>query len=304
MKTLLNAFAVALAGSLNFGTFSALADLEVSGSARIGATADFHAPLSAHGAWIEVGSYGPCWRPASVAVEWSPYSYGHWVWTDCGWYWASDEPWGWACYHYGYWVYDPIHAWIWIPGIEWAPAWVSWRVGGGYIGWAPLAPVHVRVVSPRFVFVDVHRFREPLRPSTLIVNNTTIIQKTTVINNIKHETRRLDGSGSQKVVINEGPGMDVVQKAAGKKVERASIREVARQTPAPAGLTAKAGESREKPSVAPAGTERVGPQPEQPPRPPGPAPKRGSFQGNGGLKGGKGEGKAREQGLPGPGRDK
>jgi uncharacterized protein DUF6600 len=320
MKTLLNAFAVALAGSLNFGTFNALADLEVSGSARISAAADFDAPLSAHGAWIEVGSYGRCWRPAHVVVEWSPYCYGHWVWTDCGWYWASDEPWGWACYHYGYWVYDPVHAWIWIPGIEWGPAWVSWRVGGGYIGWAPLAPAHVRVAAPHFVFVDVHRFREPLRPSTVIVNNTTIIHKTTVVNNIKRETRRLDGSGPQKVVVNEGPGVDVVQRATGKKVEMASIRETARQTPAPAGLRAAAGESgrKERPAIEqpkPATevdknkqppAERVGPQPQQPPGPPAPAPKRPSkfFQEKGGLRDGRGEGKAREQGPHGPGRDK
>lgn len=128
-----------LASGLGFFAFTGRADLEVSGSLRIQATAEFDAPLAPYGTWVEVNSYGRCWRPSRIAVEWRPYCYGQWVWTDCGWYWASDEPWGWACYQYGYWVDAPGYGWIWIPGVEWAPAWVCWRVGGGYIGWAPLA---------------------------------------------------------------------------------------------------------------------------------------------------------------------
>jgi hypothetical protein len=30
--------------------------------------------------------------------------------------------------------------WVWVPGTRWAPAWVSWRSGDGYYGWAPLPP--------------------------------------------------------------------------------------------------------------------------------------------------------------------
>ena len=30
------------------------------------------------------------------------------------------------------------HGWYWIPGRTWGPAWVSWAVGGGYVGWCPL----------------------------------------------------------------------------------------------------------------------------------------------------------------------
>ncbi len=57
-----------------------------------------------------------------------------------GWTWVSDEPWGWATYHYGRWVNIVGTGWVWIPGHTWAPAWVSWRYGGGYCGWAPLPP--------------------------------------------------------------------------------------------------------------------------------------------------------------------
>ena len=55
----------------------------------ISATADFQVPLAAHGAWIEVGTYGHCWRPAHVVGGWRPYCDGRWIWTDCGWYWES-----------------------------------------------------------------------------------------------------------------------------------------------------------------------------------------------------------------------
>src|SRR5437016_408876 len=107
MKTLLKTFLVGLLSNLSLGLFSAVASLEVSASVQIHATTEFYEPLATHGGWVEVGSYGRCWHPAHVAVEWRPYCYGSWVWTDCGWYWESDEPWGWACYHYGSWVYDP-----------------------------------------------------------------------------------------------------------------------------------------------------------------------------------------------------
>src|SRR5579871_5612318 len=133
-KTLKLGAAVAvltLAGGL--APLTARADLEVSAGIQIHSAADFVAPLTPEGTWVTVGSYGHCWHPR-VAADWRPYCEGQWVWTDCGWFWQSDEPWGWACYHYGSWVDDPAEGWVWIPGTEWAPAWVEWRSGGGYIG--------------------------------------------------------------------------------------------------------------------------------------------------------------------------
>ncbi len=251
-------------GCLTIGAFNASADLEVSASVRIDSKSDFHAPLAAHGGWIEVGSYGRCWRPAHVAVEWRPYCYGHWVWTDCGWYWVSDEPWAWACYHYGSWVYDSEQGWIWVPGVEWAPAWVSWRVGGGYCGWAPLAPRGV-VVAPRaFVFVDVRRFREPVRPATVIVNRTTIINQTAALGSPRHETRNFDDRGPQKVVVNEGPGLHEIEKATGKKVSPVPIRDASRLTPHEIARKTSPAESQDAPSGTPNGRNSA---PERKPSP-------------------------------------
>jgi hypothetical protein len=264
---------------LGFGQFLARADLEVSASVQISAVADFHAPLSPYGSWIEVGTYGRCWRPVGIAVGWQPYCYGSWIWTDCGWYWASAEPWGWACYHYGSWVYDSFHGWVWVPGIEWAPAWVSWRFGGGYCGWAPLAPRGV-VIAPRsFVFVEVARFHQPVRPATVIVNNTTIINKTTAVGSIRRETRTFAGAAAQKVVVNNGPGVDDLRRATGKSVNPVPIREAADRNPVPAAAVTRINETRKNqkaptavpkaPPVTPKARDKYVPQspPAVPPAP-------------------------------------
>ncbi len=236
LKTAWKVLALGVAGSLGCSVCTVRADLEVYGSVSIHATADFYEPLAASGTWIEVGSYGRCWRPTGVAVGWRPYCAGHWVWTDCGWYWASDEPWGWACYHYGTWVYDPEYSWVWVPGVEWAPAWVSWRVGGGYIGWAPLAPHEVTVAGPEFVFVTTSHFTEPVRPSAVIVNNTTVINETKMVNNIRRESRDFGGGVRHNVVINQGPGLSAFDATTARRIQKLPIQEAARQAPAPARL--------------------------------------------------------------------
>jgi len=290
MKALLKILPSVVLASLLFWPFSAEATLEVSASVQINATADFYAPLTPAGTWVEVGTYGRCWHPVHVAAEWRPYCAGSWVWTDCGWYWESDEPWAWACYHYGSWVYDPVYAWVWVPGIEWAPAWVSWRVGGGYVGWAPLPPRgFVARVEPPFVFVQMGRFHEPVRPTTVIVNNTTIINKTTRITNIREETRTIAGTGPRKVMVNEGPGLQAVQQATDRKVRVVSIHDAVQRTTVPPAVVHKSAQPRvtERPVVPqPTGREvdreRVTRPPEVPPKekvvPPAPQPHPGEVR--------------------------
>lgn len=100
----------------------------------------FYESLSPYGEWVEVDNYGYCWHPTDVSREWRPYTVGRWVYTDLGWTWASDEPFGWAVFHYGRWVNIANIGWSWVPDSEWAPAWVSFRHNDDYIGWAPLPP--------------------------------------------------------------------------------------------------------------------------------------------------------------------
>lgn len=244
MKTLLKCLVLGVTGLILVAPPRASADLEISASVHISAEADFYEPLTPHGAWIEVDSHR-CWRPSGVAVSWRPYTTGEWVWTDYGWYWVSDEPWAWATYHYGRWTYHPQHHWIWVPGREWAPAWVSWRHGGGHIGWAPLAPTisfrhRHSIGGPDFVFVRTASFHQPVRPNTVIVNNTTIINNTTVIaQSPTRETRTVDGSQKQ-VYVNKGPQPQEVEKETGRKTEPVPIQQVAARTAVPEAVKAKA----------------------------------------------------------------
>jgi hypothetical protein len=105
----------------------------------------FRQALAPYGRWVETPEYGLVWVPSGVGPRWRPYAHGRWVYTERGWTFVSYDPWGWAPFHYGRWVFIPGQGWAWIPGYEWAPAWVSWRYGGGYISWAPLGPVGVAV---------------------------------------------------------------------------------------------------------------------------------------------------------------
>jgi hypothetical protein len=124
---------------------------EVDASAAVSFSA-FETPLATYGDWVSVGGPGPVWRPR-VPAGWRPYYYGRWEWSSEGWLWVSDEPFGWATYHYGRWNWDRGHGWLWTPGYQWAPAWVSWRYSGDVVGWAPLAPGLSLYVTD-FAFVD------------------------------------------------------------------------------------------------------------------------------------------------------
>ncbi len=156
----------------------------------------FYRPLSPYGEWINIPPFGWVWSPYDVAPDWRPYTVGRWVWTDCGWTWVSFEPWGWATDHYGRWYFDPYYGWVWVPGTDWGPAWVAWRYGGGWIGWAPLPPAYTfrpgasfsnpTTLGPqafrRFAwsFVEVNQFCNPnVRPYIArSVRNVNIIDQT------------------------------------------------------------------------------------------------------------------------------
>ena len=203
---------------------------------EIHAASDFYEPLTPHGEWGVSEAYGRVWRPTRVGRDWQPYGNGSWQLTDVGWYWASEEPWGWATYHYGRWDYADQTGWYWVPQTQWAPAWVSWHEGGGYVGWAPLQPTVVITtsgfvgynaahVSPRaYVFVEHRHFLEPVRPATVVVNNTTIINKTVQITNTKIVNN---------TVINEGPASGAIAKASGKQVQAVPVHQLRHKDEAP-----------------------------------------------------------------------
>jgi hypothetical protein len=105
----------------------------------------FQTQLTPYGGWVDIPGYGLCWRPFTQDSElgWRPYfNAGHWDYTEDGWFWRSDYPWGEYVFHYGRWARDARYGWVWAPGYEWAPAWVCWRncEAEGFCGWAPLPP--------------------------------------------------------------------------------------------------------------------------------------------------------------------
>lgn len=158
----------------------------------------FYDELAPYGQWMQYPGYGNAWQP-NAGPDFQPYATGgHWVMTEYGNTWVSDYNWGWAPFHYGRWIYDPAYGgWLWLPGSDWAPAWVSWRSGGGYYGWAPLGPgvnvnVNINIPAPYWTFVPQVYFNQRnwynyCVPRPRVVN---IYQNTTIINNYYRTNNR------------------------------------------------------------------------------------------------------------------
>lgn len=97
----------------------------------------YAASFDRDGAWRYETSYGYVWYP-TVSVGWRPYRDGRWVsLRPYGWTWVGADVWDWPTHHYGRWGLSDS-AWFWIPGRDWAPAWVSWAYAPGYVSWCPL----------------------------------------------------------------------------------------------------------------------------------------------------------------------
>jgi hypothetical protein len=168
----------------------------------------FYNELNPYGSWIDYPDYGYVWSP-NVGHEFRPYATnGYWVATEYGNTWVSDYSWGWAPFHYGRWMFDNYYGWLWVPGNDWAPAWVAWRSGGGYYGWAPLSPnVNISVSFNHFipnnywVFVPQRNICGPGLSNYYLRHNHTvnIINHTTIINNVHHNHRYYTGPSIHEV---------------------------------------------------------------------------------------------------------
>lgn len=177
----------------------------------------FYDELTPYGQWVEDEEYGYVWVP-DVDDGFRPYfTNGHWVMTEYGNTWVSSYSWGWAPFHYGRWVYDYYYGWMWVPGYEWGPAWVCWRYGGGYYGWAPLGPWFAVTVTfgayncpgnwwvfiPQHHIYHRHYIYEPRYDR--VINNTTIINNTYI-------------NQRNKTTYVVGPRVDEVRAATGTDV--------------------------------------------------------------------------------------
>ena len=132
------AFPVAFAVSLWFGP--AHADDEAPRPRQVPLEA-FYDVLREHGTFIDTDRYGTafCPHPDLVGADFQPYRRGHWVMTEYGWTFTSDLKISWVTDHYGRWVEVGLQncAWAWVPGGEWGPAWVDFRIGEKVVAWRP-----------------------------------------------------------------------------------------------------------------------------------------------------------------------
>jgi hypothetical protein len=159
----------------------------------------FYDQLAPYGRWMDVSGYGYCWRPTLTTARWRPYVDGCWVWSSMGWTWQSNEPFGWATYHYGRWVNLSRHGWVWVPGSEWAPAWVSWRQSRDHVGWAPLPPdrgfisgvyrdcdTQYNLGPSSYTFITTNHFVQPSYTTYCapVTQNTTIFQSSVNVTQI------------------------------------------------------------------------------------------------------------------------
>lgn len=190
----------------------------------------FYDELDPYGRWIDYPDHGYVWIP-DAGPDFQPYSTnGHWVWSDdYEWMWVSDYNWGWAPFHYGRWLQDARYGWLWVPGYEWSPAWVAWRDGGDYYGWAPLRPgININInfslggynppidywcFAPRR-YITSPRIYDHCMPRR---NNVTIIHNTTIINNYNYNHN----------VFRTGPGRRDAERYAGR-INPVRFREINR----------------------------------------------------------------------------
>ena len=203
----------------------------------------FYSSLAPYGAWVDVPNYGRCWRPTMVVYNsgWQPYcDRGHWVYSDCGWYWASDYSWG-VTFHYGRWFRDSHLGWCWWPDTVWAPSWVTWRYSNDYCGWAPLPPFAVYRPGVGFVyrgngvsigfdfglsanfftFVPTRDFCDP-HPRHYRVgarDETRIYNQTTVINNFNFDSHN-------RTIVNNGIAVQHITDITRTPIRPVPVREL------------------------------------------------------------------------------
>jgi hypothetical protein len=191
----------------------------------------FQSTLDPYGQWVSDPTYGQVWAPSASVVgsDFVPYgTCGNWVLTEYGWTWESCYDWGWAPFHYGRWVDLVGFGWCWVPGSIWGPGWVSWRSGGGYVGWAPLPPRGVTVGPPRGVrspwrFVLAHQLgdrRANFLPAHIV---PAVFAKTSVVTNLRNANAARFNAGPSPALLRSPFRAVPLQQAAPRALPHPSV---------------------------------------------------------------------------------
>jgi hypothetical protein len=124
------------------------------------------------------------------------------------------------------------YGWCWVPDTQWGPAWVSWRSGSDYSGWAPLPPgaryvdgqgfyngstlagddYEFGLTPDDYCFVPNDHFCDSRPTGHLVpqVRTAQVYRSTSVVKN--------SYGVSQGHVLNRGLPTDFVSAATGKKI--------------------------------------------------------------------------------------
>ncbi len=203
----------------------------------------FYNSLVPHGTWLNHSQFGWVWNPTVARNDrnWRPYSDGgRWLATDQGWYWQSDYTWGSIPFHYGRWTQDARAGWIWFPDNVWGPSWVTWRMSGNYLGWAPLPPGAIWVAGRGLSFKGQiagvnFNFGVPYQHYTFVPNRqvfhrkpglialaprevSQIFRQTSVVNNLI--------VGDNNVVVNNGIPVERIASYTSDPIRLVSIQTI------------------------------------------------------------------------------
>lgn len=148
----------------------------------------FYDVLRESGTFIETDRHGVafCPLPDIVGPDFQPFRRGHWVMTEYGWTFTSDLKISWVTDHYGRWVETGLTNcnWAWVPGGQWGPAWVDFRVGEKVVAWRPSPYIGPRV---RFRLPEAKQF-----PKFVVPEIPPNDQAFVVVREGEFQARRLD----------------------------------------------------------------------------------------------------------------
>jgi hypothetical protein len=189
----------------------------------------FYDQLNSFGRWVDDPTYGSIWFP-NVDEDFIPYvTNGYWVYSEFGLTWVSDFEWGWAPFHFGRWDYDKVSGWFWVPGYEWASAWVLWRRADGYYGWTQMRPNssvdrYYDLPHEHWIFVkdnDVDR-HDLAKIFVSRNNNTLIFSNSMIIDRVYHDKKRQEYYFS-------GPSREEIRRTIGRDMK--TVKLVEKDTP-------------------------------------------------------------------------
>jgi hypothetical protein len=119
-----------------------------------------------------------------------------------------------------------------VPGTEWAPAWVAWRYGDDWVGWAPLPPTANWDASSGLAFADPNVI-QPAQwcfvPRTHMLDVSIGIQLTSIGRNVTLLERSRDATRFEVRdgrPANIGIDVAVIEKQVGRQVPREKIVDV------------------------------------------------------------------------------